>query len=70
MSTVPNAIEKVATAITPNVAPGTDSEGAHVESLTEAVMGVEVALSRIADGIADVAVAMRDANELSMRGPS
>lgn len=51
----------LADAITPySVVLGTDAEGGHVESLTEAVMGMTKALSRIADAVEMVAAAITD----------
>ena len=52
---------KVANAITPNNAVGgPDANGSHVESLTEAVMGVTASLLRIADSISELADAVRN----------
>ena len=51
----------LANAIMPlNVIGGTDATGIHVESLTEAVMGVTAALTMIADAINNNADAIRE----------
>lgn len=55
------ATGKVADAITPrNAAAGKDANGGHVESLTEAVMGITAGLHRIANAISELAEAVRD----------
>lgn len=53
------AVGSVGRAITASAAPGHDEMGSHVESLTEAVMGVTAGLVRIADALGDVAEAIR-----------
>jgi len=54
-------LDKVANAITPrNAAAGQDAAGGHVESLTEAVMGVTNGASQIADAINNLAEAIRE----------
>lgn len=58
-----DAIKKLADAITPPAFPGTDAEGGHVESLTEAVMGITKALSSIADAIQELASAVRESKD-------
>lgn len=45
------AFKRLGNAITPNVCGSSDKTGGHVESLTEAVMGVTSGLCRIADAI-------------------
>jgi len=55
-----NATSRVAKAITPRVAGGTDEAGGHVESLTEAVMGVTEGLCMIASAIESLAEAVRE----------
>ncbi len=50
---------RIATAITPPVAGGTDATGGRIESVTEAVMGVTAGLCRIADAIESLAEAFR-----------
>jgi hypothetical protein len=54
------ATHAVALAITPNASPGKDVNGGHVESLTEAAMGVSQSLQNIADAVSDLAQAVRD----------
>lgn len=46
-----SSTKRVADSITPNVLSSNDSSGCHVESLTEAVMGVTRGLCEIADAI-------------------
>jgi hypothetical protein len=53
-----NSTRAVATAIVPPVQPGTDAAGNHIESLTEAVMGVTSGLCRIAEAIEKLAEAV------------
>lgn len=53
------ALRRVAAAITPNICGGDDATGSHVESLTEAVMGVTGGLVRIAEAIDGLAAAVR-----------
>lgn len=51
----------LANAITPSgVIAGTDAAGGHVESLTEAVMGMTAAMVQIAGAITDLADAVRE----------
>ena len=55
-----NATRAVANAITPlDAAPGRDEAGGHVESLTEAVMGVSKGLCRIASAIESLACSVK-----------
>ena len=54
------AIYCVANAITPNIIGSRDASGGHVESLTEAVMGVTAGLIRIAEAIDGLAEAVRE----------
>jgi hypothetical protein len=52
---------RIGNAITPaNVVAGHDATGGHVESLTEAVMGVTAGLAQIAEAIGDLAQAVRE----------
>lgn len=60
-----DAIKKLADAITPPAAPGTDAQGGHVESLTEAVMGITGALSDIASAIRELAEAVRESKPIA-----
>ena len=54
-------VGSVARAITPSDAmPGKDASGGHVESLTEAVMGLSAGASQIARAIESLADAVRD----------
>lgn len=46
-----SSTKRVADSITPNVLGSCDASGGHVESLTEAVMGVTRSLCEIADAI-------------------
>jgi hypothetical protein len=55
------AAYRIAAAITPNVVGCEDASGGHVESLTEAVIGITGGLCRIADAISELADAVRDA---------
>lgn len=57
---VARAADRIATAITPRAAPGKDANGGHVESLTEAVMGMTVGLNAIADAINHLAEAVEN----------
>ena len=58
------AITTIANAITPRgVAGGKDATGGHVESLTEAVIGMTAGLCRIADALESIADAIREAKE-------
>ena len=54
-----SAIRRVGAAITPNVCGGRDATDGHVESLTEAVMGVTAGLVQIANAINNLADAVR-----------
>jgi hypothetical protein len=55
-----NATRYVANAITPPVAGSSDATGGHVESLTEAVMGMTKGLCMIAASIDSLAEAIKD----------
>ena len=58
---IANSCRAVANSITPRAAVGgKDATGGHVESLTEAVMGVTAGLCRIADALEKVADAITD----------
>ena len=58
------AVKTVADAITPrNAAGNRDAAGGHVESLTEAAMGITKALVQIAGAISDLANAVREKGE-------
>jgi len=59
---IADAIQKLATAIKPNAAPGHDEMGGTVDSLTEAVMGVTAGLNAIAEAIDGLAEAYREAH--------
>ena len=50
---------RIADAITPNIVGNKDASGGHVESLTEAVMGVTAGLCAIAEAIDGLAAAVR-----------
>jgi hypothetical protein len=53
--------KRIANAITPGHAAGsTDASGGHVESLTEAVMGMTAGLGHIAEAIESLADAVRN----------
>jgi len=54
------SINRIASAITPACAGSSDETGVHIESLTEAVMGVTAGLCRIAESIGDLAEAARE----------
>jgi len=58
--TVSESLQRIADAITPNIAGGPDKTGGHIESLTESVMGVTAGLCKIADAISDLASAVRE----------
>lgn len=45
------AVKRIGDAITPNVVGTTDETGGHVESLTEAVMGITSGLCKIASAL-------------------
>ena len=51
---------RLASAITPAGAPGTDATGVSVGSLTEAVMGITAGLVRIAEAIDGLSEAVRE----------
>jgi hypothetical protein len=56
-----DGLRSVSSAITANSASGgPDETGGHVECLTEAVMGMTSALSRIADGLYEIARAIEE----------
>ena len=55
-----NATSRIAKAITPPIAGGQDEAGGHVESLTEAVMGITKGLCLIASSIESLAEAIRE----------
>jgi hypothetical protein len=56
-------LKRLADAITPNLVGSADATGGHVESLTEAAMGITAGLCRIADAIDGLADAIREAKE-------
>jgi hypothetical protein len=51
---------RVAAAITPNICGGKDASEGHVESLTEAVMGITAGLFEVAGAIRELAEAVRE----------
>ena len=51
-------VKRIATAITPAAAAGQDASGGHVESLTEAVMGINAGLVKVAEAISELADAV------------
>lgn len=57
-----DALRKIANAITPTVAGNRDATGGHVESLTEAAMGISAGLVQIANALTDVAEAIRESS--------
>ena len=57
------AIRSVGHAITAPVAGASDATGGHVESLTEAVMGMTTALENISSSLDSIAQAIRDSYE-------
>ena len=60
LSSLSRSTRQIANAITPmGVAGGSDGCGNHVESLTEAVMGITDGLIRVADSISELAEAVR-----------
>lgn len=64
IETVESAGKRIASAITPlGVCGGKDATGGHVESLTEAVMGMTAGLCRIAESLDNVAAAIREGRE-------
>lgn len=56
---IARAADRVAAAITPRAAAGKDANGGHVESLTEAVMGITGGLHLVAEAIRELADAVR-----------
>lgn len=56
---VASGLRSVAKSITPNVPGSEDATGCHVESLTEAVMGLTAGSMAIAEAINDLANAVR-----------
>lgn len=57
-----NSVRAIGRAITPpDVAAGQDACGEHVDSLTEAVMGVTAGLVKVADALDGIAKAIREA---------
>jgi hypothetical protein len=69
ISDLSRGVWNVSRAITPKAAPGSSADGRYVASLTEAVIGVDHSLSRIADAISDLAEAYREANQMLIMGP-
>jgi hypothetical protein len=64
LEAVCGAIRSIGKAITPNNAgQGTDAAGGHVESLTEAIMGITSGLFKVADGLESIASAIREKTE-------
>lgn len=59
-SNLTDAVRRLGAAITPNVIGCSDATGGHVESLTEAVIGMTAGLCRIADAIESLAEAVRE----------
>ena len=55
-----NNIRRLGEAITPNVVGSADRSGGHVESLTEAVMGITAGLFRIAESIDGLSEAIQE----------
>ncbi len=53
-----NGAHRIATAITPIAAAGTNASGGHIESLTEAVMGISDGLCAISESINHLAEAV------------
>lgn len=60
---VARSADRIATAITPRAAAGKDANGGHVESLTEAVMGMTAGLVAIAQAINELASAVREGGD-------
>lgn len=60
--TTAEAIKRLADAITPNICGGSDATGGHVESLSEAAMGITAGLVKIAESISDLAAAVRESH--------
>ena len=54
------SIKRLGEAITPNVVGSSDRSGGHVESLTEAVMGITAGLFRIAESIDGLSEAIQE----------
>lgn len=62
--TIRYGFKSLASAIMPSgVFAGTDATGGHVESLTEAVMGITTGLTMIAESISDLAEAVRESKQ-------
>lgn len=59
---IANGTGKIASAITPVAAPGSDNHGGSIESLTEAVMSAGRSLDGIAEAIRDLASAIRESS--------
>ena len=59
-SDVARAAHRIASAITAPGAPGRDASGGHVQSLTEAVMGMTAGLQAIAEAIHHLARAIEE----------
>lgn len=57
---IKNGLKSIAHAITPPLAGSTDASGGHVESLTEAVMGLTQSMCHIADALNNIAESIRD----------
>lgn len=62
---IEEAVRRLAASITPNVVGSQDATGSHVESLTEAVMGITAGLVQIANAIDRVADTMERTEELT-----
>ena len=62
---IEEAVRRLAAAITPNSIGSQDATGSHVESLTEAVMGITAGLVQIANAIDRVADTMEPTEELT-----
>lgn len=62
--TISQGFMSLTNAITPvNVLPGTDATGGHVESLTEAIMGITKALVMISASIDDLTEVVRESKQ-------
>jgi hypothetical protein len=57
---VADAIRALRDAVTPNIHGARDATDGHVESLTEAVMGMTAALVQIAEGLHSIAGAVQE----------
>ena len=53
-------LRSISYAITAPAAPGHDETGGSISSLTEAVMGITASLCKVADGLHDIAEAIRN----------